>query len=108
MIKDYISFGIGNILHRKLRSWLTMIGIFIGIAAVVALISLGQGLQNAINEQFEKIGADKLFIQVKGGFGGVAGDFTPSILTEEDVGQIRGGKGGEEAAVMLLTTAKME
>jgi len=32
-----------------------MIGIFIGIAAVIALISLGQGLQNYITEEFEKL-----------------------------------------------------
>ncbi|MBI2656603.1 ABC transporter permease, partial [Candidatus Woesearchaeota archaeon] len=47
MIKDYIMVGISNLFHRKLRSWLTMIGIFIGIAAVVALISLGQGMKEA-------------------------------------------------------------
>ncbi|MBN1502491.1 ABC transporter permease [Candidatus Woesearchaeota archaeon] len=40
-----------------------MIGIFIGVALFVSLISLGQGLQNAINEQFDIMGADKIYIQ---------------------------------------------
>ena len=40
-----------------------MIGIFIGIAAVVSLMSLGQGLQDAINAQFEMLGKDKIIIQ---------------------------------------------
>ena len=51
-MKDYFFLAFNNLKRRKLRSWLTMIGIFIGIAAVVALISLGQGMQNYINEEF--------------------------------------------------------
>jgi putative ABC transport system permease protein len=62
MIKDYFKMAVSSILHRRLRSWLTMLGIFIGIAAVVALISLGQGLQGAINDQFAKMGKDKIII----------------------------------------------
>lgn len=56
MIADYFKLAINGIMHRKLRSWLTMIGIFIGIIAVVSLISLGQGLQKLIDEQFEAAG----------------------------------------------------
>jgi len=59
-MKDYFFLAFNNLKRRKLRSWLTMIGIFIGIAAVVALISLGQGMQNYINEGFEKLGKDKI------------------------------------------------
>ena len=56
MVADYFTLAIRNVRRRGLRSWLTMLGIFIGIAAVVSLISLGQGLQDAINEQFEILG----------------------------------------------------
>ena len=65
MIQDFFVLGLNNLKRRRLRSWLTMIGIFIGIAAVVALISLGQGLQDYIGEQFEILGADKIIIQGK-------------------------------------------
>ena len=41
MITDYIGLAFRNVRKRGIRSWLTMLGIFIGIAAVVALISLG-------------------------------------------------------------------
>ena len=61
-MKDYFFLAFNNLRRRKLRSWLTMIGIFIGIAAVVSLISLGQGMQNAITEQFEQLGSDKIII----------------------------------------------
>ena len=63
MIRDYIKMAVENFLHRKLRSWLTMIGIFIGITAVIAIISLGQGLEVAITEQFNELGSDKLWLQ---------------------------------------------
>ena len=53
MIKDYFVLTFRTITHRKLRSWLTMLGIFIGIAAIVSLITLGQGLENAIEKQFQ-------------------------------------------------------
>jgi putative ABC transport system permease protein len=65
MILDYFRLGFKNIRKRRLRSWLTMLGIFIGIAAVVALISIGQGLQVAITQQFESLGKDKIIIQPK-------------------------------------------
>ncbi|MEA2004503.1 MAG: ABC transporter permease, partial [archaeon] len=79
---EYLKYAFTNIRHRKLRSWLTMIGIFIGIAAVVALISIGQGMQNAINEEFSKVGADRLTIQPVGGF---AGAYVSEKLYQSDV-----------------------
>ena len=57
--------AVQNIIKRKKRAALTMLGIFIGIAAVVALVSLGQGLQQTINAQFEKVGADKIFVEIQ-------------------------------------------
>jgi putative ABC transport system permease protein len=67
-MKDYIKFALDNLRHRKLRSWLTMIGIFIGIASVVALIGLGEGLRQTINAQFGFLGADILSVTASGGF----------------------------------------
>jgi putative ABC transport system permease protein len=88
MWKEYFKLGIKNLKNRKIRSWLTMLGIFVGIAAIVALVSLGQGLQNAIDEQFEKMGRDKILITPGQdmGFGGSAGQV---ILTEDDRDMIK-------------------
>lgn len=55
MTLDILRLSLRNIRHRGLRSWLTVIGILIGTAAVVALISVGQGLQRAITSQVERI-----------------------------------------------------
>ncbi|MFH1125939.1 MAG: ABC transporter permease, partial [Candidatus Altiarchaeota archaeon] len=62
MIGDYFKLAVGSISNRKLRSWLTMVGVFIGIMAVVALISLGEGLQSTINQEFEKVGSNRISI----------------------------------------------
>lgn len=63
MITDYFTLALKNVRKRGIRSWLTMLGVFIGIAAVVSLISLGQGLQTAITGQFGALSVDSLTIQ---------------------------------------------
>ncbi len=62
MILEYFRLAVNNITNRKVRSWLTIIGIVIGIASIIALISLSLGLQNSIEEQFESFGSDKILI----------------------------------------------
>ena len=52
MLFDYFSLAWKSLIHKKLRSWLTIIGILIGVMAVVSLISLGDGLKTAITSQF--------------------------------------------------------
>ncbi|MFH0979167.1 MAG: ABC transporter permease [Candidatus Woesearchaeota archaeon] len=105
MIYDYFVIGIRNITRRRLRSWLTMIGIFIGIAAVVALVSLGQGLQKYINDEFAKIGRDKIIIQPKGGFGPGT---SKVILSDKDINTIKGVPGVADAAGMTIKPIQME
>ncbi|MCX8159219.1 MAG: ABC transporter permease [Candidatus Pacearchaeota archaeon] len=62
MIKDYFVLAIKNIRRRHVRSWLTIIGIFVSIAIIFVLISLSLGLESAMKEQIRTLGADKLFI----------------------------------------------
>ena len=102
-MRDYFFLAFNNLKRRKLRAWLTMIGIFIGIAAVVALISLGQGLQNYITGEFEKLGSDKIIIQPKGGFG-APGTITSEslILTKKDVDFIESLRGVDWVAAYLM------
>ncbi len=55
---------------NKLRSILTMLGIIIGVGAVIALISVGQGFESYITEQFASLGTNLLFVvpgQLEGG-----------------------------------------
>ena len=92
MFKDYFLIVTRSLKRRQLRSWLTIIGILIGIATVIALVSLGQGLENYVNEQFEQMGADKILILPSGGFAGVSlgNKFSKDDL--EAVNKVRGVK----------------
>ena len=47
---------------NKVRSALTMLGVIIGVAAVVLLISIGRGIQNYITDQFEALGSNLIFV----------------------------------------------
>ena len=100
MIWDFFKLAVQNIKERRVRSWLTMLGIFIGIAAIVSLISLGQGLQDAIEEQFEQIGTDKLIIQPAGQSAGPG--TTPVELTLDDLKVIRNTNGVTAVSYMIL------
>ena len=108
MIKDYFFIAFGSLRKRFLRTSLTMLGIFIGIAAVVALISLGQGMQAAINAQFASIGTDKVTVQgVQAGFG-PPGQNTAGVVTEDDLELVRGIVGVKRAAGRLLRSVTVE
>jgi putative ABC transport system permease protein len=76
MLLDNIRLSVRNLRHRPKRSWLTILGILIGVAAVVALVSLGQGMQRSITQEFEAFGYNVVMIAGHGehrlGMGGVA------------------------------------
>ncbi len=108
MIHDYAWLALRSIRNRQLRSWLTMIGIFIGVAAVVALISLGQGLQGAISAQFATIGIDKVIIQGKSAGFGPPGFFSAGKITEDDVALVKKVAGVDMAAGRLIKTATID
>jgi len=84
-MKDYISLVLNNLRRRKLRSYLTVLGIVIGITAIVALISLGDALQSAVLGQFSTLSTDKLTIQNSGTGFGPPGSTAVRKLTSHDL-----------------------
>ncbi|MBW2981477.1 ABC transporter permease [Candidatus Woesearchaeota archaeon] len=103
---EYFKFAVDNLKHRKVRSWLTMLGIFIGIASVVSLIGLGEGLRAAINSQFGFLGADIISVTATGGFGPPgAGVIDP--LTDKELTAIERVQGVEGAAGRIIETGKL-
>lgn len=108
MLQDYFRLAYRSAKKRKLRSWLTMLGIFIGIAAVVALVSLSQGLKAAITEQFISLGSDKIIVQgISSGFGppGTGVEVPLTIDDEEIVEKV---KGVEIAVGRLVRSVRAE
>ena len=79
------------IFRNKMRSALTMLGVFIGVAALIAMVAVGQGANEAVRKQIESLGTNLLVILpgatttggVRAGFG------SASTLTLADVQAIR-------------------
>jgi putative ABC transport system permease protein len=96
MINDYVSLALKNLKHRGIRSWLTILGIFIGITAVVALIMLGNGLKMTINSQFGISNTEVITVQA-GGINsfGPPGSGAVEPLTNNEVEEIKKIKGVE-------------
>jgi putative ABC transport system permease protein len=80
--------------RNKMRASLTMLGIIIGVSAVIAMVSIGQGAQATVQAQIEGMGTNLLFVsssaQNAGGVrGGAGADSTANALTAEDLEAIR-------------------
>jgi len=93
---DIFKLSLNSLTHRGLRSWLTILGIIIGVAAVVAMLSIGTGMTQSVEAQLSGFGADILYInpgyieaEGKGGFFGVKGGATDDednpTLTDSDI-----------------------
>jgi len=91
------------LVRNKMRAALTMLGIIIGVSAVIAMVSIGQGAQASVQAQIESIGTNLLFVsagaQNVGGVRSGTGDSGTNTLTVEDLEAIR----REVPSVALLT-----
>ena len=81
------------LVRNKMRAALTMLGIIIGVAAVIAMVSIGQGAQASVQAQIEGIGTNLLFVsagaQNVGGVRSGSGDTGTNTLTVEDLDAIK-------------------
>lgn len=72
---------------NKLRTILTMLGIIIGVAAVIALVSIGNGVRQDMNERLGSLGTNLLTISSGQGMGGLGGPPPGPLGSEEDDSQ---------------------
>ena len=63
---ETFQMAIRNILSSKVRTLLTMLGIIIGVCAVIVIVGLGNGMQGYIEESFADMGTDSLTVQILG------------------------------------------
>lgn len=66
MIRESIKMSWQNITHNKIRSFLTTLGIVIGVTAIIALVTIVQGLTEEMTSEFNSLGAGKITIQAYG------------------------------------------
>jgi putative ABC transport system permease protein len=81
------------LVRNKMRAALTMLGIIIGVSAVIAMVSIGQGASASVQAQIESIGTNLLFVsagaQNVGGVRSGTGDSGTNTLTVEDLEAIK-------------------
>lgn len=108
-MNDYFIFALKNIKRRGIRSWLTLLGVFIGIAAVVSLIMLGNGLRTAAAAQFGVSSTQVISVQA-GGLNafGPPGSGVTKPLQKSDSDAIERMAGVEFSVPRNIETIKVE
>jgi len=77
--------AIKSLKNSKMRSFLTMLGIIIGVASVIILISLINGMTGEITSQFEGMGTNLLSVNLMGRGGNMTGNHSANIDTMEEL-----------------------
>lgn len=100
MIKEFIKIAIKSLRTRPIRSWLTMIGVVIGVFLIVSLMSLSEGIKGAMMQQLKMMGNDLIMI-----FPGEMTDMATMMsggleLTEDDIKAVKKAEGVETIVPM--------
>ncbi|MFA6193287.1 MAG: ABC transporter permease [Parcubacteria group bacterium] len=105
MIRDLLKEVLQSISANKVRSGLTILGIVIGIASVIALVGIGQGAKNSVAKSIESIGSNLIIVmpgaQRVGGISQGAG--SSQTLSEEDAEAIKAQISGVAAVTPAVT-----
>ena len=99
-INEYFKIALRNLRTRSLRSWLTILGIVIGIFLIISLLSLSEGVKKAINEQMEAMGGDMIMV-MPGSEENIMGMMVGGeVLEKQDITAIEKTKGVESVLIM--------
>lgn len=88
---NLLKIAINALMRNKMRAFLTMLGIIIGVASVIAMLAIGQGSKKSIQDQVSSMGSNLVFVmpgsQMRGGV--QLGNSSTQSLTLKDVEAIR-------------------
>lgn len=90
MIQDIFEMSLKSLTRQQIRSFLTLAGVVIGIAAIVCLLSIGQGLTNSVNEQFEQLGTNIVYML---GMNPLSGTSNTIDFSDSDISWVEGVSG---------------
>lgn len=81
-IYEYVKMAFSNIRHNKVRSFLTMLGIIIGISSVILIMGIGNGAKNVITSEMADIGEGQIYVY--------SNDYTGTyVITNDDIEKIK-------------------
>lgn len=113
---EIFSAALNNLRTQGLRTYLTLLGVIIGIAAIVSLVSVGEGLNQSITQQFEQLGSNTVFVLPAGSAVGVgAGNSSRGLqlsqnekITDSDLAKIKNLPEVEGIAASYASAGKLE
>ncbi|HEX7587594.1 MAG TPA: ABC transporter permease, partial [Anaerolineae bacterium] len=83
-ILDSLQTALESLAHNKLRSFLTALGIIIGVASVIVMVALGTGAQQAVQSRFRGLGSNEMTITQSRQPGGSNQGATNKPITYEE------------------------
>jgi len=110
MFRDHVKLAIKNLRHRLSRSLLTLLGIAIGIMAIISLMALGEGMQQAVTGQLSSL-SDVIIVTTGGNiysaFTGGGGS-TREYFTQRDIAYVQRLQGVKSVSAQLAGTGVAE
>jgi putative ABC transport system permease protein len=104
MLRDHAKLAFKNLRHRLSRSILTLLGIAIGIMAIISLLALGEGMQQAVTGELSSL-SDVIIVSAGGNifssFGGGGSTSTGEYFTQRDIADIQRIQGIKEVSTQL-------
>lgn len=92
-LSKLIKVAMSSVWNNKMRSFLTMLGIIIGISSVIILVGMGEGTKKQVTEQIEKLGTNLITVSITGN--------RNNAITEEELEDLKTKPGVKEIAPSL-------
>ncbi len=108
MIKNFLSLALKNLIFRPLRTWLTIIGIVIGITLVVIILSLSSGIKNTITSTLQMFGSNLISVMPGKETNPLVGLLSGEKFREKDLEGLKNINGVEFIAPEDLVTVNVE
>jgi putative ABC transport system permease protein len=105
-ITEVIRIAWEAILKNKVRSFLTTLGIIIGVSAVIIMVAISAGTEATISEQITSLGSNLLFVQSSFGRGGPPGQGSSGGLVFDDAAALADGVAGVKAVIVEQQAAE--
>lgn len=88
-----IKISLASVWSNKMRSFLTMLGIIIGISSVIVLVGIGEGTKKQVTDQIEKLGTNLITVSITGN--------RTAAITEQELNDLKAKPGIKEIAPAL-------
>lgn len=95
-----IKIALSSVWNNKMRSFLTMLGIIIGISSVIILVGIGEGTKKNITEQIEKLGTNLITVNIMGK--------RNSNITDKEIEELKSKPGIKEIAPSLSSNVNIK